>query len=198
MVRAWFERLGSNVRSGVSAGTMSDHRAVFADDATPEAGTADGDAQFLFVQGFSAGLLSPKESETGVLVLELSGHVGQTISFSDRPRRLVGTVPTAQFLDGLGFTPAYPPNAALVAATSGGGEEILVVELLDPRYEENTGALTYDVRIPAENDGIDMTFGEDVHGSEHPEASYGACHLFIDDCPTYHGVCQRPNQDLAA
>ena len=37
-----------------------------------------------------------------------------TIYFSDRPERIFGDLPTQEFLDTLGFTPDFPPNAALI------------------------------------------------------------------------------------
>jgi hypothetical protein len=59
----------------------------------------------LFVQTFASGSLLPKEGEEGTFILTLNGGYGRTIGFSDRPERIVGSVPTQQFLDGLGFTP---------------------------------------------------------------------------------------------
>lgn len=81
----------------------------------------------MFVRSFVGGALAPKAGEEGVYELTLRRGLGSTISFSDRPERVVGTVPTGTFLGGLGFTPGNPPNAALVADTGGGNEEILVV-----------------------------------------------------------------------
>ena len=37
----------------------------------------------------------------------------QTIAFSDRPERVVGQEPMQKSLDGLGFSPENPPNAAI-------------------------------------------------------------------------------------
>ena len=72
---------------------------------------------------------------SGVYTLSLEGSLGDTVYFSDRPARRVGLIPTAVLLEQLGFTPADPPNAALVAQTAD-GEDILVVELMNPRYDE--------------------------------------------------------------
>ncbi len=127
MVHAWFERLGFYVRSGVSAGTMSDHRAVFADDATPAAGTADGDAQFLFVQVSRQACCRQRNRRRASWSWNCRRRPNDLLS--DGRGAWSGPCQPRSTSDGLGFTPANPPNAALVAATPGGGEEILVVEL---------------------------------------------------------------------
>ena len=157
-----------------------------AQEATPQASPAPGDKTFfMFVQSFASGRLAPKAGEDARYELTLAQGLGQTLFFSDRPERIVGTVPTQRFLDGLGFTPANPPNAALVADLGGGDEEILVVELFNPRYAEAARTATYDAAILADVDRVDMRFAEAPRGAEHLAAGreYGASHLFIDDCP---------------
>src|SRR5262245_1489539 len=71
---------------------------------------------------------------------------------SDRPDRIVGTVETARFLEALGFTPANPPNAALVVRTPAGERDVLVVELFNPVYTEDFSAdggvsVMYEARV---------------------------------------------------
>jgi hypothetical protein len=150
--------------------------------------------EFLFVQTFASGSLAPSDDEAGLYTLVLEQSPGHTLYFSDRPERIVGTVPMEQFLDGLGFTPANPPNAALVAEREDGGEEIIVLELLNPRYDEAARMLTYDVRILADDEQLDMTLEHRLSTTDHEGATYGASSLFIDDCPTYHAICHRENQ----
>lgn len=175
---------------GMAAGAMP--LLASAQESTPAATPVIGEErarEFLFVQSFASGSLTPKAGEEGVYVLELEQGGGQTIYFSDRPERIVGMVPMQQFLDGLGFTPESPPNAALVAETEQGGEEIIVVELLDPRYDAESGTLTYDVRILADVSQVDMMFEQAPAADDHPGATFGASHLFIDDCPKYPATC---------
>ncbi|MEZ4507826.1 MAG: hypothetical protein R2848_18695 [Thermomicrobiales bacterium] len=43
-------------------------------------------------------------------------------------------MPTDRFLEGLGFTPVNPPNAAAVVRTPEGERDVLVVELFNPVY----------------------------------------------------------------
>ena len=161
---------------------------------TPAAGVAD-DVEFLFVQTFQSSTLSPKQGEEGRYLLTLQQGGGQTLYFSDRPERIVGMLPTSQFLDGLGFTPANPPNAALVAETEEGGEEIVVVELFDPQYDAEAQSLTYEVRILLDQERVDMAFMAVPAGEEHPGATYGASHLFIDDCPSHQTICDPAEGD---
>lgn len=128
-------------------------RRAAAQDATPVASPTAGastlahpDAEFLFVQVASNATWAPKPDAEGMFTLTLTHQDGQTIYFSDRPERIVGAAPTPNVLDALGFsaagaafTPADPPNAAIVA-----GDEVLVVELTNPNYDAAAGTLAYD------------------------------------------------------
>jgi hypothetical protein len=129
-----------------------------AQDATPETTPeTDEDPVFMFVQTAASGrgevnpsAGTPVADGTPVpaggasFLLTLEGHSGQTIYFSDRPDRIVGTLPTQESLGGLGFTPENPPNAALVAEFKA-GDGVVVLELIEPVYDEASGALTYGV-----------------------------------------------------
>ena len=85
----------------------------------PSADTAGAHPEFLFVQPFDSGAWSPTSGADATYTLTLTGAAAQTVYFSDRPERIVGLAPTQRFLDGLGFTPNNPPNAALVATPDG-------------------------------------------------------------------------------
>lgn len=173
-----------------------------AQDASPVAG--ERTSEFLFVQSFEGGALTPK-AETGTpgpdsgaaYTLTLSRGLGQTLFFSNRPERIVGAVPTPRFLDALGFSPDNPPNAALVADLGNGDEEILVVELFNPTYDDASHTATYDVRILDDLARIDMSFTDSPHTGPHPTATYGASHLFVDDCPDDVYCCLDGNGDRA-
>ena len=147
--------------------------------ASPEAEDAEGSD--LFVQTFRAGTLVPKSGEEGVYVLTLEGGTGQTVYFSDRPARRVGLVPTAVLLEQLGFTPADPPNAALVVQTAE-EEEIVVVELFNPTFDEAAGTLTYEVRLLADYAGVGLADLAERQGDDPPAPSFDIAHLFIDGC----------------
>ncbi len=175
------------LRRGVAAlvvGTaVSAGRRTAAQDASPIASPAVADeaGSDLFVQTFRAGTLVPKPGEAGVYTLALEGGTGQTVFFSDRPARRVGLVPTVVLLEQLGFTPADPPNAALVAQTAD-GEEIVVVELFDPRHDEAAGMLSYDVRLLADYAGVGLADFASRQDGDPPARSFEAAHLFIDGC----------------
>lgn len=192
-----FSRREALLGSGATAAGLAISRgsAAIAQEATPEAVDR---TSFLFVQSFRSGTLTPKRSDDSAdatpipgsgpeYVLTLVQGLGDTLYFSDRPDRIVGTVPTPVFLDGLGFTPVNPPNAALVADLGDGNEDLLIVELFNPVYDEATSSATYDVRILEDDERIDMTFRQQAHSGSHDAATYGVSHLFIDDCADITG-----------
>jgi len=161
-----------------------------AQDATPAASPVAGEPKlaFLFVQLFDQGSWAPKPGEDGVYLLTLTGASAQTLYFSDRPARIVGTVDTVQFLDTLGFTPINPPNAALVVRTPEGERDVLVIELFDPVYTEDfavAGAVqvVYKTRVleAYHGDGLEEWAAEQAD-TELPE-QFSDVSLFIDDCP---------------
>jgi hypothetical protein len=159
-------------------------------DPHPSADSAKAKTEFLFVQPFDAGTWAPKAGEDGVYTLTLTGAAANTVYFSDRPERVVGITPNQQFLDGLGFTPNNPPNAAVVATREDeDDQEVLVIELLNPAYDAEAQTLTYDARVLAD-------YGE--HGLAHLAIqqqdyelgeTFGAGSLFIDDCAAQNVRC---------
>ncbi len=163
-------------------------RTASAQDATPVASpeAANHAATELFVQSFDSGSFAPKPGEDGVFVLTLQGEHGRTIAFTDRPQRVIHSIPTQDFLDGLGFTPANPPNAALVMEPSPGETDIVVLELLNPQFDQATQSLTYDVII------LDtFTTEGGLHFQETPRQpdpageDFGLAQLFIDGCAPF-------------
>jgi len=177
---------------GVAAG-LAGSRAT-AQESTPSVDELN-DATFLFVQTATSGSFSPNPDAGtppaggtptpgggGEYLLTLDGHHGGTVYFSDRPARIFGDAPTQAFLDGLGFSPSNPPNAALVTQTEDGTEEVVVLELLAPTYDEATATLTYGATILAEYEGDGLTHvAAQQQGGEVPE-TFGRASLFIDDC----------------
>ncbi|MGD9711659.1 MAG: hypothetical protein AB7V46_06285 [Thermomicrobiales bacterium] len=163
-------------------------------DATPQ---TDEDPVFLFVQTAASGRGevnpaagtptadgTPTPGGGAPMLLTLEGHSGQTIYFSDRPDRIVGAAPTQDFLDGLGFTPANPPNAALVAEFKA-GDGVIVLELIAPVYDEATGTLTYGVEELATYAGDNLAPVMREQLVERLPAEFGPSALFIDDCGAY-------------
>ena len=159
----------------------------------PSADSAGTHPEFLFVQPFDGGTWAPKAGEEGTYTLTLTGAAAQTTYFSDRPERIVGLSPTQAFLDGLGFTPENPPNAALVAQTEAGETEILVIELLNPVYDAEAGMLTYDARVLADYGERGLAhLAQQQTDYEFPDA-FGEGSLFIDDCSSWAFTCVDQN-----
>jgi len=162
-------------------------------DATPAASPvpAGEKTTFLFVQSFAGGSIMPKPGQAGTYVLSLEGDHGRTIGFSDRPERIVATGPTQAFLDGFIFSPVDPPNAALVFAPSVGETDIIVLELLNPQYDDATSTVTYDVHVLDTFDDSELSFQEEPRPPDPAGETFGPAELFIDDCPNLN-ACYNP------
>ena len=132
----------------------------------------------MFVQTFKRGSVARRDGHDARYTVTLQDGVGATIFFSDRPDRIVGTTPTDQFLDGLGFLEDNPPNAAMVVETAPGETDIAVVELFNPVYDPETFGVTYDVEVLAT---LAAVCGNGVHGgADRP----GGNHAGIRNDPT--------------
>lgn len=132
--------------AGLSAGTPS----ILAQPATPAAPTSTPST--IYVQLADGGSWIPKPDDPGTYLLTLLDPGEQTLAFTMAPDRFVATIPTADLLDQLGFTPDNPPNAAVEVATQDGERDVLVVQLTDPVYSLSTGEdssaiLTYEARV---------------------------------------------------
>lgn len=192
----------STLKSGaasLSAAALSGviARAASAQDATPAAGVGElaDDNSTLFVQTASAGSFQPNPDagtpvdgtptagRRGDYLLTLTGHPGKTIAFSDRPQRDFGQVDTAKFFTSMGFTPADPPNAAIVADSADQAGDVLVVELLNPAYDAGSQTLTYEAKILADYAGTGLAPVASKQRDQTLAASFTAPSLFIDDCP---------------
>jgi hypothetical protein len=151
---------------------------------TPEKNTT-----FIFVQNAQSGSLIPVEGEENLYKLTLMSVSPQTIAFSDRPERIVVQVPMQRFLDGLCFSRENPPNAALEILDADEDEDVAVVELFDPIYDNESQTLQYNVSFLEKPDHSYAKFNERADKSL-PE-TFGAASLFIDDCPDGHVGCQN-------
>jgi hypothetical protein len=161
----------------------------------PSADTAKADPEFLFVQPFTNGTWAPKDGADGSYTLTLTGAAAQTVYFSDRPERIVGLSPMQQFLDTLGFTPNNPPNAALVATTESGEQDILVIELLNPAWD-GSGTLTYDARVLADYADPGLANLARQQADYELAGTFGDGSLFIDDCSDWDIGCYDSSNNL--
>jgi len=179
--------LGTAALSKVQHGSAQDATPPAAEpQATPAA--AGENPSFLFVQLFDHGTWTRDSGDDSVFLLNLTGAAAQTLFFSDRPERIVGTVDTAQFLDTLGFTPINPPNAALVVRTPEGARDVLVIELFDPAYSEDINdpgnvTVAYRARVLESYHGDGLTAWVAEQDDEELPAQFEDISLFIDDCP---------------
>ncbi len=200
--------VGSGVGLAAAAALSSPLGRLAAQEATPENAASEvperkvstephpnadipADPEYLFVQPFASGTWTPKPGEDGVFTLTLTGAPAQTVYFSDRPARIFGLAPTGQFLERLGFTPDNPPNAALVASTEDGVQEVLVIKLLNPVYDEAAGTLTYDAKILADYSGDGLSHVARQQTDFTLPASFTEGGLFIDDCADGCATCYQ-------
>ena len=189
--------VGASLAAGAAA--MTGMGATAAQDATPAATpeavavpSMDQPPAQLFVQSFQSGSIAPSVSEFGTHTVTLAQGLDQTIVFTDRPSREVFTAPTPAFLDGLGFDADNPPNAAIVIDAGDGTTDIAVVELFNPSYDEATHTATYDISVLAnwQND-LELGFQEAPIDLSDVSDTFGATHLFIDDCPEVTMACKQ-------
>ncbi len=128
--------------------------------------------------------MTPLNADEGQFALTLDGLNPQTIYFSDRPERVFGLATTATFLEGLGFTPEDPPNAALVVTTENGEEDVLILELLEPVWDEASGTLTYTVQLLSDYAEPGLAFAALQQTDFDLPENFGLGGLFIDGCST--------------
>ena len=140
----------------------------------------DKPVRYMFVQSAHSGSFVPVEGEANLYTLALEGVSAQTIAFSDRPERVVGQVPMQKFLDGLGFSPENPPNAAIDILGGNESQDVMVMELFDPVYDTVNKTLQYNISI-MEEPNLSYAIFNERHDTSLPE-SFGPAALFIDDC----------------
>jgi len=145
--------------------------------------------RYMFVQSAHSGSFIPVEGEENLYTLTLEGVSPQTIAFSDRPERVVEQVPMQKFLDGLGFSPKNPPNAAIDILEGNESQDVMVVELFDPVYNAANQTLQYNVSV-LEIPNHSYTIFNERHDESLPE-QFGPAALFIDDCPDCYICCYR-------
>jgi hypothetical protein len=195
-------RTVTQATAGVAAGVLAAAglaKLSQAQESTP-ATAGDEGPTMLFLQAFQSGGVTPAEGSEGRYTLTLEQGLGYTVYFSDRPDRIVGAHPTPTFLAGLGFPEDNPPNAALVVETGEGQTEIAVVELFNPRYDEGSHTATYEVAVLGEweRSSDDLSFIETDADLAELLPTFGAAHLFIDDCSDAEVWCSRDGNNVGS
>jgi hypothetical protein len=85
-----------------------------------------------------------------------------------------------QFLDGLGFSPKHPANAAIEILVGSESQDVIVVGLFDPVYDAANHTLQYNVSV-LETPNHSYAIFNERHDKTLPE-HFGSAALFIDDC----------------
>jgi hypothetical protein len=83
----------------------------------------------------------------------------------------------------LGFSPANPPNAVLIGHQGPTHQDLVVLELFNPRYDTTTNTATYDVQVLQDTHKLEMTYTQTPDEEAAVARTYTEAHLFIDDCP---------------
>ena len=120
-----------------------------------------------------------------MFTLTLEGVSVSTVFFADRPARRAGHMSTDRFIQNWGAGgnsfAVSPPNAALEIL---GGEhtgDVVVVEISEPMYDEQTAQLTYRAKALEDLDGKGLlVFDERKDELENVPRSFGQVGLFID------------------
>ncbi|MGI8485244.1 MAG: hypothetical protein ACR2OU_13395 [Thermomicrobiales bacterium] len=173
---------GALATAGLSVLTSSPAAAQGATPAaTPQSPTALKPLQtpMLFVQSFQSGTAEAIGTDGTKFKVTLEKGLGQTIYFSDRPERVVGAMPTGDFLDTLGFMPDNPPNAAILVEVDEGQTDFAVVELFSPQYDPATANLTYEATVL-----------DDWNTAEGTSLQHGK----LDTAPTSFGATHNPDR----
>lgn len=177
--------------TGIATTTSAQGATPAATTGTEPAGGDHGPAT-LFVQTFQSGTIAPKDGASDRFTLTLEQGHGQTIYFSDRPDRMVGAIPSEQFLESIGFPDDNPPNAALIFETAPGETDVAVVELFAPTFNQDSQGVTYDVAVLGNWQAeLDLDFTEAPTDLAAIASSFGPAQLFIDDCPDATMRCRK-------
>lgn len=182
--------------AGLAATLLAGRQA--AAQATPVATPGAGETiDVLFAQSFESGSFVPKAGAADTYTLTLTGVPEETVWFADRPDRMAGMVATEKFVDGRAFSPADPPNGALVAQTSI-GQDTLVVELRTPTYDAGTRTVTYEAQVIDNYQREGLTFLAQQQNDHKIDQQFKAGSLFIDQltckpdgsgCSSGHDCC---------
>lgn len=143
------------------------------------------DPEFMFVQTAVAGSFEPLGE--GRYRLTLRGISPETIFFSDRPKRIAGTVANARFLAGFCFDADDPPNAAVVLSKGTAAQDVLIVELTNPVLAPGTSTLSYNA-TPLKDGGPVFAFWAGRADTSLPR-SFDTVSVFLDDCSDENITC---------
>ena len=144
-----------------------------------QAASISTEPTFLYVQTAHSGSLSPEQAD-GKRILTLNDVSPVTVYFSKEPDRITGHEPTEEFVlewsKGENSFSSNPPNAALDISEKN-SQNIIVLELIQVKYDPQAKTLEYQVKF------LDETVGT------FPE-TFNEATLFIDSThKDYHCDC---------
>jgi|GEM_PF-2322880 len=161
----------------------------FIPSAFSETPRADSKTSFIFIQTATSGSFTPVSGKTGEFILELRDVSHDTVYVSDRPERIVGAVQTGKFLKGFDFGIDNPPNAAVVLTEPVSAEQdVVLVELSQPRYDEKMRKLTYRASLLGEYKGLGLK-SFIARKDESLPNEFRSVSVYIDDCPDNYVRC---------
>jgi len=145
-------------------------------------------ASLLYVQTAGSGTFEPLDGSADRYRLVLNDVSPSVVYFSDRPYRIAGHVPTADFLKKLGFGGALDPNAAIDIAEGTPESDLIVAALTKPVYDAQRGTLTYEITVlDTPREGL-AAFSQRMDKRLPPR--FGAVALFVDNSPCPLGCGQ--------
>ena len=134
------------------------------------------------MQQATRGTFAPAEGDTFTLTLQ--DVAPRAVYFSDRPDRVAGSLGN-ETLAGLEvlFDPDDPPNAALViSAPASEDENVVILSLANPRFDQEANHFTYDATMVDEvSEGLHVW---DEHHDASVPGEFGHVTLFIDSTVT--------------
>jgi hypothetical protein len=155
-----------------------------APEATPTLEEPVEELSLLFVHNATSGTLTPVAGAEDTFLLTLEGVSYSTIWFSERPSLTAGHIPTQLFIDNWdtgenSFTDS-PPNAALDILEGETDGDVLVVQLSQPKYDEEAARLRYHVKVLQDVAGGLESFNLRMDAPAAVPRNFNHASLFID------------------
>lgn len=91
-------------------------------------------------------------------------------------------------MENFSWGPKYPPNAAIVLTDGSEEEDVMVIQITSPVYDNSTRTLSFIATPLTDYNGTGLAFYLGKADSKLPR-SFGKVNLFIDDCPDHQGQC---------
>jgi len=136
----------------------------------------------IFLQEGASGSLVANDS--GDYTLTISDVLPCTVYFADRLSKNSGFIPLDKFIDGFSWIPEDPPNAAIILREEDDEQDIVVVDLTAPLYDEAEGTLQYSVNVIDQYEARSEYLQQvQPHADASIPDTFGAVLLVIDDCP---------------